>query len=110
MAAKTLLFSAMLSLCASVSAFADSPQATYTSIVVTDMHCATCAKKIAAKLYALPGVLEVRADVKKNTAYVVPQSQKNVSPRAMWEAVEQAGFKLVQMTGPGGTFTNKPGA
>lgn len=80
----------------------------WTTIQVTDMHCSACAKKIAGKLYKVSGVLEVRADVKKDLAYVVPQKQKTPAPRALWEAVEAAGFKIVQMTGPTGTFKKKP--
>jgi copper chaperone CopZ len=87
---------------------AETPAVTYTTIVVTDMHCATCAKKIAAKLYVLPGVKEIRADVPANTAFVVPQTGKRVSPRAMWQAVESAGFKTVRLAGPSGDFTSLP--
>jgi copper chaperone CopZ len=84
------------------------PPITYTTIHVHDMHCATCAKQIARKLYALPGVVEVRADVEKNIAYVVPQKDKALSSRAMWEAVESAGFKVARLEGPQGAFTAKP--
>lgn len=87
---------------------AESPAPTFTTIVVGDMHCSACAKKIAAKLYLLPGVLEVRADVANDTAYVVPQKQKSIPPKAMWEAVESAGFDITLMSGPGGKFTRKP--
>jgi copper chaperone CopZ len=87
-------------------AFAATP--TFTTIVVDDMHCGACAKKIAGKLYGVPGVLEVRADVKKNTAYVAPQKQKSLSPKKLWEAVEAAGFKPVKLHGPAGNFTSKP--
>lgn len=83
-------------------------QPTYTTIHVSDMHCDACAKKIAAELYVLPGVHEVRADVPKSIAYVVPKSQENVSPRAVWEAVEKAGFTPVKLSGPSGVFTGKP--
>lgn len=81
---------------------------TYTTIIVTDMHCDACAKKIARKLYALPGVVEVRADVPKNLAYVVPQQGKAVSSRAVWEAVESAGFKAAKLIGPEGVYVSKP--
>ena len=81
---------------------------TYTTIHVHDMHCADCAKQIARKLYALPGVVEVRADVNKNIAYVVPQKDKTLSSRAMWDAVESAGFAVARLEGPQGTFTKKP--
>lgn len=81
---------------------------TYTTIVVKNMHCAACAKKIAAKLYVVPGVLEVRADVKANTAYVIPQQKRRPSPRAIWEAVESAGFKPVKLTSASAQFKTKP--
>lgn len=82
----------------------------FTAIQVDDMHCADCAKKIASKLYSVPGVVEVRADVGKSVAYVVPQKDKSVSPKALWEAVEKAGFKPVKLEGPSGAFTKKPKA
>jgi Cu+-exporting ATPase len=80
----------------------------YTTIHVHNMHCDDCAKQIARKLYALPGVVEVRADVPKNIAYVVPQKDKTLAPRAMWEAVEAAGFAVARLDGPQGSFTTKP--
>lgn len=81
---------------------------TYTTIHVQDMHCGECAKTIARKLYALPGVVEVRADVNKNIAYVVPQKDKTVAPKAVWDAVESAGFRVVKLESPQGNFTTKP--
>src|SRR4029450_8271256 len=80
----------------------------YTTIHVHNMHCADCAKQIARKLYAIPGVVEVRADVDKNIAYVVPQKDKTLQPRALWEAVESAGFQVARLEGPQGAFTTKP--
>lgn len=84
------------------------PKPNYTTIKVDDMHCLTCAKKIAARLYAVPGVVKVHADVDKNLAFVVPQKDKMPSPRAIWEAVEKAGFEPLLVSGPGGSFTKKP--
>src|SRR6478609_2340924 len=81
---------------------------TYTTIHVHNMHCSECAKTIARKLYALPGVVEVRADVNNNIAYVVPQKDKTIPARSMWEAVEAAGFSVAKLEGPAGTFTAKP--
>ena len=80
----------------------------YTTIRVHNMHCDECAKKIARKLYAIPGVVEVRADVNNNIAYVVPQKDKSLSARTMWEAVESAGFAVARLEGPQGTYTAKP--
>ena len=101
------LIVALFGLMLTQTAKAASP--TYTTITVKNMHCSACAKKIAAQLYKVKGVKEVRADVKKNLAYVVPVSQANLSPKAMWEAVEKSGFTATKMTGPGGTFNAKPG-
>ncbi|MDX1945567.1 MAG: heavy-metal-associated domain-containing protein [Pirellulaceae bacterium] len=87
---------------------ANATQPLYTTVVVHNMHCDACAKKIARKVYALPGVVEVRADVPKNLAYVVPQQGKTLSSRAVWEAVESAGFKVARLQSPEGNFTAKP--
>ena len=81
---------------------------TYTTIHVHNMHCSECAKTIARKLYAIPGVVEVRADVNNNIAYVVPQKDKTLSARTMWEAVESAGFAVAKLESPQGTYTAKP--
>jgi copper chaperone CopZ len=80
----------------------------YTTIRVTNMHCSACAQRIARRLYGVPGVVEVRADVPKNIAYVVPQKDKELSPRTLWEQVEAAGFKVARLDGPQGSFTAKP--
>lgn len=81
----------------------------HTAIYVDDMHCGECAKKIASRLYGVAGVVEVRANLQKNVAFVIPQKEKNVSPKAVWEAVEKAGFTPVRLEGPQGSFTKKPG-
>jgi copper chaperone CopZ len=80
----------------------------WTSITVKEMHCAGCAKKIAARLYAVRGVKEVRVDIEKKTLFVAPQQSKDPSPLAMWEAVEKAKNVPIRLAGPGGTFTEKP--
>jgi copper chaperone CopZ len=102
-----LLAIALVLIVGSSSAKAASPVA-YSTIYVHNMHCADCAKQIARKLYAIPGVVEVRADVDKNIAYVVPQKDKVLHPRALWEAVESAGFQVARLEGPQGAFTKKP--
>lgn len=101
----TVCFAALLLIASAAQA---ETKVAYTTIYVHNMHCADCAKQIARKLYALPGVVEVRADVPKNIAYVVPQKDKTLAPRAMWEAVESAGFAVARLEGPQGTFTAKP--
>ena len=79
-----------------------------TAVFVKNMHCETCAKKIARKLYTVPGVVKVRTNVKKNVAVITPQANTNVSPKLVWEAVEAATFQPVKVASPLGVFTKKP--
>jgi|GEM_PF-1975577 len=104
------LAGASLTTAAGMTALAQQPaqQPAYTTIVVHNMHCQNCANKIAGKLYKVAGVVEVRADVPKNTAYVMPGQGKAVSPAKLWSAVESAGFKVASLSCPQGTFTSKP--
>jgi copper chaperone len=87
---------------------ASAAEPAWSSIEVKKMHCAGCAKKIAARLYAVRGVKEVRVDVDKKTLFVAPQQNAALSPRAMWEAVEKAKDVPIRLAGPSGTFTGKP--
>lgn len=79
-----------------------------TRITVEGMHCMSCAKKIAAQVQAVPGVAAVQASVEASLLGVVPAARQNPSPRALWEAVEKAGYKPVRLEGPAGTFTSRP--
>lgn len=88
-------------------ASAQEPKGPPTTVQVSDMHCANCAKKIARKLYAIPGVVEVKTDVKKHTAVVIPQKSRQLDPLAVWKAVESAGFEPVKVSGPSGEFKSK---
>lgn len=55
-------------------------------ITVEELHCKTCAKKLARKLYSVPGVLRVSANVKTNTATIILQRKKQVSMERLWRA------------------------
>jgi periplasmic mercuric ion binding protein len=79
-----------------------------TTIRVKDMHCEACATKIRRGLFTVAGVVNVKTDLKAHLAVVVPQQSRQPSPRALWEAVEKAGFQVMQLDGPSGTFTDKP--
>lgn len=92
----------------SPSAPAVAADAVPTTIQVKDMHCPNCAKSIAGKLYAVPGVVSVKMDVTKESAFVTPQAQRQPSARAMWDAVVKAGFTPVKITTPAGSFTSRP--
>jgi copper chaperone CopZ len=86
----------------------DTRDKTQTQILVKDMHCADCAKKIARKLYSVKGVKGVRAVMKTHTATVTPEKGKQLSPKALWEAVVEAGFEPVKLIGPLGEFEKAP--
>lgn len=80
------------------------------SISVKDMHCAQCAKKISDRLQTVSGVKSVKIDIKAGKATVTAQSAKAPSPKAMWEAVEHAGFKPTRIETASATFNAKPKA
>lgn len=84
------------------------PAVPVTVITVPNMHCMGCAKKMAAALYKVPGVDQVLADVEKTTLTTRPKVGAVLSPRALWEAVEKAGYQPTRLQGPSGTFTSKP--
>ena len=80
----------------------------FTAIYVTDMHCGNCAKKLASKLYTVPGVVQVKANVPKDVAFVIHQKTKDPTPLALWEATEAAGFEIVKLHSPTVVLTEKP--
>lgn len=81
-----------------------------TTITIPDMHCMGCAKKMANQLYQVPGVAKVQANVEATTMIVTPKAQQTFSARAIWEAIEKAGYKPSKIEGPSGTFKEKPKA
>lgn len=79
-----------------------------TTIHLSNMHCAGCAKRLANKLYTVAGVVTVKTDVKKKVAFVTPGANKTLSPKAVWQAVLAAKLTPVKLAGPSGTFTEMP--
>ncbi len=78
------------------------------TISIPEMHCAGCAKKVTTKLTTLTGVAKAEADMKTKTITVTPKAGAVLSPKAVWEAVEQTEEVPVKFSGPSGTFTKKP--
>ena len=74
------------------------------------MHCTSCVRKMADRLYAVPGVAKVSADVKSERLPITAKPEAQPSPRASWEAVGKAGYEPTRLDGPVGKFTAKPGA
>ena len=84
------------------------PPATYTVITVEKMHCESCAKRIANKLYEINGVEKIQVDVEKKLLWVHPKTGVQPSPRGLWEAIEKASDRPTKLHGPYGVFTAKP--
>jgi Cu+-exporting ATPase len=97
--------SAVLSLTGNLVHAADPPT---TTISVQGMHCAGCASKVGGKLKAVAGVSDADVDAAKAIAVVTAKPNAAPSPRALWEAVEKAGYKPTKLVGPAGTFVAKP--
>lgn len=100
------LFAFALTMFAASAANAAEP--IYTTINVEKMCCNGCAQKIASQMYVVKGVKEIRVNLDKRIVFVIPQQNKVISPRAMWEAVEKGEDKPLQLAGPSGTFNTKP--
>lgn len=81
---------------------------TETVITIDGMHCENCAKKVTKKLEGVKDVASAKVDVKSSKATVAPAKDKSVSAKALWEAIETAGYTPTKLEGPAGTFTKKP--
>ena len=79
-----------------------------TTISVPDMDCPNCAKGVATKVAAVPGVAKVETNVKERLVRVTPKDRVVVSPKALWLAVEAGGQDPARLEGPSGTFTKTP--
>ena len=64
-------------------------------VTVDDLHCKTCAKKAARKLYAVKGVQKVSWNLKADRLTVVSPAAKPVTPLACWDAVIAGGLTPV---------------
>ena len=103
-----MLSLAALAMVAAVNQSSRAAEGRATVVTVKGMHCAGCAKKIAGKLKSVRGVEQVTSDVPKSFFVVTPAVDESPSPKALWEAVEKAGYTAVKLEGPSGTFNKKP--
>jgi copper chaperone CopZ len=58
-------------------------------IIADDMCCPGCAQKVAAQLYAAPGVTNVVADVPKRIVKVTAMPSPKLTLERLWRAVEK---------------------
>ena len=79
-----------------------------TALYVVDLHCKTCAKKIAGKLYSVKGVKRVRTNVKTDLVIITAQKNKKLDVMAIWKAAQKAGFPPKKLISPQGTYVVNP--
>lgn len=77
-------------------------------ISVEGMSCAGCAKTVGKAVSGVEGVELAVADVKTKTLTVTAKKGASPSPKAIWEAVERAGYTPTRIEGAAGTFDKKP--
>ena len=80
---------------------------TTTSIEVTEM-CGGCVKNITKRFESVNDVDHVTCNIKTKTVTVFPKTGVTLSPKALWETMEEIGKTPVKLSGPSGTFTSKP--
>lgn len=78
---------------------------TATSIIVDNLHCMGCAKKIGAQLYAVKGVTKVQSDLQRDTVTVETRSKAPISPWQAIAAVMRANERPLAVTGSHGTLS-----
>ena len=101
-----LIFAGLFSLGA-FSATADAAPPPQDTVVTFGEMCGGCVKRINARLTTMPEIAGVKCDVATKSATVTPGTS-GVSPRVLWEALEEIGKTPVKLVGPTGTFTTKP--
>lgn len=79
-----------------------------TTITVEDMTCGGCAKKVQQYVAKVSGVEKVEPDAKTHKVKVFPKNNTKISGKALWEAIEKAGYTPSELDGPGGSFKDKP--
>lgn len=76
--------------------------ATTMNIVVDNLHCMGCARKIAGQLYVVKGVTQVSVDMQTETLIVQTQPGTSVSAWQVLDAVGQANERPTSITGSHG--------
>lgn len=79
----------------------------WTAITVDEM-CWACARRITRKLEPMESVGKIECCSKTNRVFVLPKENHSLSPRRLWESLEEIGKSPKKLVGPAGTFTSKP--
>lgn len=91
-----------------VESSAQTPAVAYTAVVLDDIHCMGCARKIAKHIHTVPGVFEMRVDLKTRMIWAMHKQGMTPSPEALWTAIEAADHLPKKMQTPTAIYTSKP--
>jgi len=101
------LAAAILLIATERESLAGPPASTQTVITVGEM-CGGCVKQITARLNTFPGIAKVECNIKSKSVTITPKPDVSLSPKSLWEVLDEIGKTPVKLSGPGGTFTSKP--
>lgn len=66
-------------------------------IAVGDLHCKSCAKRVARKLYSVKGVKKVASSLADDLVVVTLSAKQAVPAVSLWSAVEAGGVPPVEL-------------
>ncbi|QDS97551.1 cation transporter [Adhaeretor mobilis] len=81
--------------------------ATAQTIVIDNLHCQGCAKKIVTQIYTLKGVTKVSVDMEKETLFVESHPKVQLSPWSLVDAVAKAKERPIAIFGGHGELKIK---
>lgn len=103
---KQMFFLLLVTIFFQPSAQAANDTATWkVQIVADEMCCKGCAQKVAAQLYAAPGVTSVEADVPNRLVTITAKPSPKLTLERLWRAVEQGEGKPSKLITPQATYT-----
>lgn len=88
-------------------AFAQETEKVNTVMTVSEM-CGGCVNKITKRFEGVEGIEKVTCDIASQKVTVVPKQGISLSPRGVWEIMEEIQKAPKKMVCPSGTFTAKP--
>ena len=102
------LLIASLTQLSGLSRAATNGDVTKIEIIADDMCCKGCAQKVAAQLYAAPGVMSVEADVPNRKIVVTAKPSPKLTVDRLWKAVEQGKGGPSKLTTSEATYVLTP--
>lgn len=77
-------------------------------VMTVDEMCGGCVKKITKRFDEVKNVAKVSCNTEEKTVAVFPKGNAKLSPKSVWEIMEEIGKTPKKMVTPTGTFTSKP--